>query len=170
MRRRVRGIVHHQICTSSETWTHDRYIKLVCVLFFFLPKMLRRNVTLPNCFFSQRSDIGIHSSGVSVRTFSIITNYFTIYYLDYELITETVTRQLHLACARTNRSFYLNSEKHPRQTVPEARAEDITHDLGLHCFPMPLLWDARHKWIKFWISPLNHLLLCQKLLDGRQTV
>ena len=22
-------------------------------------------------------------------------------------------------------------------------------DLGLHCLPMSLLWDARHKWVKF---------------------
>ena len=25
-------------------------------------------------------------------------------------------------------------------------------DLGLHCLPMSLLWDARHKWVKYLIS------------------
>ena len=24
----------------------------------------------------------------------------------------------------------------------------VASDLGLHCLPMSLLWDARHKWVK----------------------
>ena len=31
---------------------------------------------------------------------------------------------------------------------PDQRPRPAASDLGLHCLPMSLLWDARHKWFK----------------------
>ena len=31
---------------------------------------------------------------------------------------------------------------------PDQRPHSVVFDLGLHCLPMPLLWDTRHKWVK----------------------
>ena len=31
---------------------------------------------------------------------------------------------------------------------PDQMPDSAASDLGLHCLPMSLLWDARHKWIK----------------------
>ena len=31
---------------------------------------------------------------------------------------------------------------------PDQTPRFAASDLGLHCLPMSLLWDARHKWIK----------------------
>ena len=30
---------------------------------------------------------------------------------------------------------------------PDQTPQNAASDLGLHCLPMSLLWDARHKWI-----------------------
>ena len=32
---------------------------------------------------------------------------------------------------------------------------DAASDLGLHCWPLSLLWDARHKWIKTGLKNAN---------------
>ena len=34
--------------------------------------------------------------------------------------------------------------------VPDQTPHFAASDLGLHCLPMSLLWDARHKWVKRW--------------------
>ena len=31
---------------------------------------------------------------------------------------------------------------------PDQMPHSAASDLGLHCLPMSLLWDARHKWVK----------------------
>ena len=28
------------------------------------------------------------------------------------------------------------------------RSHSAASDLGLHCLPMSILWDAKHKWVK----------------------
>ena len=38
---------------------------------------------------------------------------------------------------------------------PDQMPHSVASDLGLHCLPMSLLWDARLKWV-------NEQLLCQK--------
>ena len=32
---------------------------------------------------------------------------------------------------------------------PDQMPHSAASDLGLHCLPMSLLWDARHKWVNF---------------------
>ena len=32
---------------------------------------------------------------------------------------------------------------------PDQTPRSAASDLGLHCLPMSLLWDARHKWFKW---------------------
>ena len=32
---------------------------------------------------------------------------------------------------------------------PDQTPHSATSDLGLHCLPMSLLWDARHKWVNW---------------------
>ena len=32
---------------------------------------------------------------------------------------------------------------------PDQTPRSAASDLGLHCLPMSLLWDARHKWVKY---------------------
>ena len=49
---------------------------------------------------------------------------------------------------------------------PDLSPHSVASDLGLHCLPMSLLWDARHKWVekkgkmkfklKQSVSTLNH--------------
>ena len=39
---------------------------------------------------------------------------------------------------------------------PDQTPHSAASDLGLHCLPMSLLWDAMHKWVK--VSILNSLL------------
>ena len=45
----------------------------------------------------------------------------------------------------------------PKGTLASSVDQDQTQqnaasDMGLHCLPMSLLWDARHKWLKgYWI-------------------
>ena len=34
------------------------------------------------------------------------------------------------------------------QTVSDQMPRSVASDLDLHCLPMSLLWDARHKWVK----------------------
>ena len=31
---------------------------------------------------------------------------------------------------------------------PDQMPHSVASDLGLHCLPMSLLWDTRHKWVK----------------------
>ena len=31
---------------------------------------------------------------------------------------------------------------------PDQALRSVASDLGQHCLPMSLLWDARHKWVK----------------------
>ena len=31
---------------------------------------------------------------------------------------------------------------------PDQTPHSAASDLGLHCLPVSLLWDARHKWVK----------------------
>ena len=38
--------------------------------------------------------------------------------------------------------FYANSAD------PDQTPHNAASDLGLHCLPMPLLWDARLKWVQ----------------------
>ena len=35
---------------------------------------------------------------------------------------------------------------------PDQMPHFAASDLGLHCLPMSLLWDARHKWVNFKLS------------------
>ena len=36
----------------------------------------------------------------------------------------------------------------PVLNVNSVEPHSAASDLGLHCLPMSLLWDARHKWVK----------------------
>ena len=38
--------------------------------------------------------------------------------------------------------LYLTQIMYPDQTI-----QNVASDLGLHCLPVPLLWDAKHKWV-----------------------
>ena len=35
---------------------------------------------------------------------------------------------------------------------PDQTPRSVASDLGLHCLPMSLLWDARHKWATYSVS------------------
>ena len=39
---------------------------------------------------------------------------------------------------------------------PDQTPRSAASDLGLHCLPMSLLWDTRHKWVN-WV---NRLFIC----------
>ena len=40
---------------------------------------------------------------------------------------------------------------------PAQTPRSAASDLGLHCLPMSLLWDARHKWVELLYSALGGL-------------
>ena len=40
------------------------------------------------------------------------------------------------------------SELYANNVDPDQMPHSVESDLGLHCLPMSLLWDARHKWVK----------------------
>ena len=47
---------------------------------------------------------------------------------------------------------------------PDQTPRSAASDLGLHCLPMFLLWDARHKWVKDSHLTLlcdHNFLICQ---------
>ena len=48
-----------------------------------------------------------------------------------------------------NPLFYANS------VDPDQTPHSAASDLGLHCLPISLLWDARHKWVKEYILPCD---------------
>ena len=37
---------------------------------------------------------------------------------------------------------------HANTVDPDQRPRSMASDPGLHCLPISLLWDARHKWVK----------------------
>ena len=41
------------------------------------------------------------------------------------------------------------SELNANNADPDKTPCSVASDLGLHCLPMSLLWDARLKWVKF---------------------
>ena len=52
-----------------------------------------------------------------------------------------------------------------RQCNPDQTPRSVASDLSLHCLPMSLSWDARHKWIKFYLNRVQcswdkHVTIC----------
>ena len=47
-----------------------------------------------------------------------------------------------------NFSVYLNRRVFVMIEIPVFDANSVDPNLGLYCFPMSLLWDARLKWVK----------------------
>ena len=45
-------------------------------------------------------------------------------------------------------SFVGISELNANSIDPDQTPRYVTSDLGLHCLPVSLLWDARLKWVK----------------------
>ena len=44
--------------------------------------------------------------------------------------------------------FAEKSELNANSVDPDQMPQNAASDLDLHCLPMSLLWDARHKWVK----------------------
>ena len=42
-------------------------------------------------------------------------------------------------------------------TDPDQTPRSAASDLGLHCLPMSVLWDARHKWVKNMEELINRI-------------
>ena len=44
--------------------------------------------------------------------------------------------------------FYRNFSINATSVDPDQTSRFAASDQGLHCLPMSLLWDAKHKWVK----------------------
>ena len=48
---------------------------------------------------------------------------------------------------------------------PDQTLHTVASDLGLHCLPMSLLWDAWHKWVKIFFCGLQSTGGCREKKD-----
>ena len=63
-----------------------------------------------------------------------------------------VLRQLLLSC------FVEISELNANNVDPDQTPSSVSSDLGLHCLPISLLWDARLKWVLYGLcNQMKHL-------------
>ena len=42
-----------------------------------------------------------------------------------------------------------------KTVLTDQTPRSVASDLGLHCLPMSLLWDARHRWVNLGNSALD---------------
>ena len=47
------------------------------------------------------------------------------------------------------------SELKANSVGPDQMPRSAASELGLHCLPMSLLWNARRKWVKRILFPIN---------------
>ena len=72
---------------------------------------------------------------------------FYLYSLDRSIsYTRVYGKFLLLSC------FIEISKLNANSVDPDQTPRSAASDLGLHCLPVSLLWDARHKWVNFTLS------------------